>query len=316
MNLSQICEKLKLEESVAIFCHIRPDGDTIGSAVALKLGLEKLGIFSVVFCHDQISKRFFFLPQVKQIKNVFEGEFSACVAIDCADVSRLGDFGLLFSKHKNTYSIDHHISNLGYAKYNYNVDKASNSENVLDVLETLGVEIDKEIASCLALGIVTDTGNFKHSNVNENTLYYASKMVKAGANMNEIVYNTFTKQSKARAKLFGTVMSKIRYFINDKVAIATIFKKDLLESGAEKDETEGFIDFIMGIDCVEVGACVMQIDENKFKISLRSKKANVNAVASAFGGGGHILASGCQINSEYEDVIDRLVFAISREIEE
>lgn len=316
MNLNQICEKLKLEKSVAIFCHIRPDGDTIGSAVALKLGLEKLGIFSKVFCSDEIPTRFFFLPQLKCIENTLSEEFSAYLSIDCADITRLGYFALEFEKTKNTYIIDHHVSNNGYAKFNYICERSSNCENVMDVLECLGVKLTKEIASCLALGIVTDTGNFKHKNVNYETLLYASKAVKAGADVNEIVFNTFTRQSKQRAKLFGKVMSKIRYFLDDRVAVASVFLSDLQESGAKSDETEGFIDFVMGIDCVEVGVCIMQTAERKFKISLRSKKADVNEVALRFGGGGHILASGCQINSEYEDVVDRIVFAISRVLED
>ncbi len=312
MNLTQFCEKLKLEKSVAIFCHIRPDGDTIGSAVALKLGLDKLGINAQVFCSDEIPTRFFFLPQLKSVKKEFSGDFTAFLSIDCADITRLGDFAFSFEKAKNTYILDHHISNRGYAKYNYICDKSSNCENVLDVLENLSVELDGEIASCLALGIVTDTGNFKHKNVNENTFVSASKVVKAGADINQIVYNTFTKQSKNRAKLFGKVMSKIRYFYSDRVAVASVFLSDLMETGAKSDETEGFIDFIMGIDCVQVGVCVMQIAENKFKISLRSKGPNVNEVAEKFGGGGHMLASGCQINSEYEEVVDKIVFQISR----
>ena len=316
MNLIQFCDKLKLEKSVAIFCHIRPDGDTIGSAVALKLGLEKIGINSQVFCSDEIPTRFFFLPQLKCVNKIFNGIFTAFLSIDCADITRLGEFAYDFEKEKNTYIIDHHISNRGYARYNYICDKSSNCENVMEILEILGVKLDTEIASCLALGIITDTGNFKHKNVTENTFISVSKAVKAGADINQIVYNTFTKQSKNRAKLFGQVMSKIRYFYSDRVAVASVFLKDLEETGAKSDETEGFIDFVMGIDCVEVGVCVMQIAEKKFKISLRSKGANVNEVAEKFGGGGHVLASGCQLNSEYEDVVDKIVFQISRVLED
>jgi phosphoesterase RecJ-like protein len=111
-------------------------------------------------------------------------------------------------------------------------------------------------------------------------------------------------------------MSKIRYFYNDRFALATVTKKDLELCDAKADETEGFIDFVMGIIGVEVGACVLEIGENKYKISLRSKDTNVNAVASSFGGGGHILASGCQIQGEYEEVVDKLAFAVSRELKD
>ena len=111
-------------------------------------------------------------------------------------------------------------------------------------------------------------------------------------------------------------MSKIRYFLDDRFAVATIRLSDLTQTNARPEETEGLVDFIMGIETVEVGACIMELENNKFKISFRSKGADVNAVASTFGGGGHILASGCQISGDYEEVVDRITFAVSRYIED
>ncbi len=180
----------------------------------------------------------------------------------------------------------------------------------------MGVTVTSDIANLLAMGIVTDTGNFKHNNVTEKTFSVASALKARGADFNSIVYNTFTKQTKARAKLFGSVMSKIRYFLEDKFALITITQNTLEEAGASSDETEGFIDFVMGIDTVEVGAAVMEMGSNKYKVSLRSKTADVNAVASTFGGGGHISASGCQIQGEYEEVVDRLRYEVSKELPE
>ena len=130
------------------------------------------------------------------------------------------------------------------------------------------------------------------------------------------MYNTFKKQSKGRAKLFAKVMSKLRYFLDDSFAVASVFLADLNETGAKSSETEGFIDFIMGIEDVKVGACIMETSQNKYKISFRSKKTDVNAVAGVFGGGGHVLASGCQINGEYEEVVDKITCAVKRFIED
>ena len=126
----------------------------------------------------------------------------------------------------------------------------------------------------------------------------------------------FTKQSKERAKLFGLTMSNIRYFLDDKLAIATVSKKILKESGALLEDTEGFIDFVMGVDTVKVGICISEMDNGKFKCSFRSKGPDVNQIAGTFGGGGHILASGCQIQGEYEDVIDKLRFVVSQYIDD
>ena len=161
---------------------------------------------------------------------------------------------------------------------------------------------------------MTDTGNFKHKNVSSETLLVASKLLEKGADINYIVYKMFTEQSKERAKLFGLVSSKIRYFLDDRFAVMTVSSEMLKDSNARPDETEGFIDFLMGVKSVEVGACVLEMAKNKYKISFRSKGTDVNAVANVFGGGGHVLASGCQIQGEYEEVVDKIRFAVSREL--
>ena len=316
ISLQKLGEKIKAEKSVALFCHVRPDGDCLGSALALKLALKTLGIKAEVFCDDSVPSRFFFLNECKTVKQQLDGEYGALVAIDCADIQRLGSFAETFYSHKNTYSIDHHISNNRYAKENFVRDLASNSENVLEFIEILGVKPNAEIANLLLMGVMTDTGGFRHKNVTASTMNSVAKLVSLGGNTNEIYYHMFSAQSKERAKLFGVVMSKLRYFLDGKFAVATVRLADFESSKAEQSETEGFIDFVMGIRGVEVGACVMEMQQNKFKISFRSKSADVNAVAGYFGGGGHTLASGCQIQGEYEEVIDKITFAVKRELPE
>lgn len=314
ISLSELAAKLKGETKVALICHIRPDGDTLGSALALKLALNSLGIGAEVVCDDPVPSRFFFLNECLTVGKELSGEYSAIAAIDCADITRLGKFSEVFAAHKNTYGIDHHISNNRYAKYSYVVDLASNCENVLKLIDELGVILSEDMANLLVMGIMTDTGNFRHKNVTAETLAAASRLKAVGADINKIYYHMFSAQSKERAKLFGMVMSRIRYFEDGKLAVATVRLKDFSESGARQDETEGFIDFVMGITGVEIGACIMEVTPNKFKISFRSNGADVNAVASAFGGGGHTLASGCQVSGDYEEVVDRVRFAASREI--
>ena len=316
IELSQLSKNIVKEKKVALICHVRPDGDTLGSALALSLALKILGIQADVVCDDVVPSRFLFLNEVKNVKRTLDGEYSAMMAIDCADVNRLGDFAQEFLNHQNTYSIDHHVSNTRFAKINYVFDNASNCENVLDLIKELKVEITEEIANLIAMGIMTDTGSFKHKNVTPKTFYCAGEMLENGANINDIYYRMFSKQSANRAKLFGVVMSKLRYFLDNRFAVGTIRQTDLELTGAKADETEGFIDFIMGVDTVEVGACVMEMGKDKYKVSFRSKGPDVNEVAKSFGGGGHVLASGCQIYGEYEDVIDKIRFAVSRELPE
>ena len=319
ISITELAEKLLKEKRVALFCHAHPDGDTIGSACALKLALISKGAEAGVFCTDPIPKKYTFLEEPRNISQDHAGDFSdytALIAIDNADISRLGDFAERFSVHRNTYSIDHHVSNVGYADINYVVCKASNAENIFALTTEMHADITSEIANLLALGLMTDTGGFRHKNVTAETFYTAGKLVEAGADVNNIYFHSFVKQSKERADLFGRTMSGIRYFHGGRLAIAGITLKDLAATGAKQEETEGFIDFIMGVDGVEVGACIMETDSGKYKVSLRSKGADVNAVAAIFGGGGHKLASGCKITGEYEEAVDKIVFAVSRYLDD
>lgn len=318
MSIEEIAYWLFKEKSVAIFCHIRPDGDTVGSAVALHYMLRDNGIVADIYSSDDIPLKFNFLKGIEDIKNKFDTstEYSAYVAVDCAEVSRLGDFATIFADKKNTYVIDHHISNRGYAKRNCVIDRAANAENIYALATCKNMKIDKKIANALAMGIVTDTGNFRHKNVTPDTLRIAANLVEYGADLNEIYFNCFTAQSRERAKLFGATMEKIRYFADGRIAVISIMQEALKKSGAKIEDTEGFIDFIMGIKGVEIGISVLEIDKEVFKISLRSICADVNAVAQNFGGGGHVLSSGCQICGEYEEVVDRITVTATKYIPE
>lgn len=319
ITLKELSEKLLRESRVALFCHVRPDGDAIGSACALKLALISKGVMADVFSSDAVPQKFLFLEETKNVlRTSLAGfsEYSALIAIDNAELTRLGDFAADFSAHKNTYSIDHHISNTRYAKVNYVREKASNAENVFALIKEMNAEITPAIADFLATGIMTDTGGFRHKNVTPQTFADAGELVSFGADMNAIYFNAFVRQTSKRAKLFGTVMSHLRYFHDNRCAIASVHFADFENTGALQEETEGFIDFVMSIDGVEIGACVMETEPNKFKISLRSKNADVNAVAGIFGGGGHKLASGCKINGEYEEVVDKLSVAIGKYLDD
>ena len=240
ISLTELSAKIKGEKSVALFCHIRPDGDALGAALAFKLALQYLGIKAEVFCEDTVPPRFLFLSETATVKNSLDGEYGAFIAIDCADITRLGVFGEKFLAHKNTYTIDHHISNTRFAKINFVRETSSNCENILDLLDEMQVPINVQIANFLAMGIMTDTGNFRHKNVTPKTLYSAGRLVENGADLNTIYYHMFQAQTKQRAKLFGRVMDKIRYFFDGRFAVATVRLEDFSACGAAQNETEGF----------------------------------------------------------------------------
>jgi len=316
MTIADLCKELKNFKKVLIFSHTRPDGDTIGSAMGLKLTLESVNIEADIVCDNQIPEKFgFIIP-----KNSFSTEinsnkqYEAYIAVDSSDENRLGVFGEQFKKVKTTFNIDHHISNTRYAKYNYVEERAATAEIILEIALCFSQnnKISKAVANCLLLGICTDTGNFAHQNVTEQTLISASKLVACGGELHKISYQMFKNQKKQRAELFAKTISKIRYFKDGKIAIISVFMDTIKETEASADMTEGFIDFPLSVEGVEVAISVLEVEDKHFKISYRSKgKVNVNEIAGTFGGGGHILASGSMLNGYYEDVIDKLVYTVS-----
>lgn len=319
-TLEKIAKVLKEAKSVVIVTHMRPDGDAFGSALSLSCALSALHIPNQVCVETEIPSNLRFINGIDQVKKYPSGEYDTIIAVDCADMQRLGLLTDTFlcapRKNVRTINVDHHISNTRYASMNYVHDCASNCINIAELISALGVTLDKTIASYLLIGLLTDSGNFSHDDVTEETLLLASKLVKAGADIRYYNYMLFKRQPKARAKLFARVMSGIRYFFDDRMALIVITKSDMEACEADNGMTEGFVDFPLNVDTVEVACSLMEVKPRQYKVSLRSKEyADVNRVAGIFGGGGHVRASGCMLFGELEEVVDKLQYAVSQYLE-
>lgn len=334
MNVNSTLEKiasiLRCAESVVIFTHMRPDGDAIGSAFALSRALERLGIgHQVCDESDFPSNLDFFEGKEKMLKKpTLDAEVYVCV--DCSDEQRLGALSEEFrrvAQKKTTINVDHHISNTYYAKYNYVRECSANCMNMATLIEKIfetdgkspsesspkDLPFDRRTAECLMLGILTDSGNFSHDDVSEETFLTSAKLVKAGADVKMLNYLLFKKQPKARAAMYAYTMSRMRYALDDRFALIEISLETMKKFGADNGMTEGFVDFPLTVDSVEVSASVMEVKKGQYKISLRSKNyADVNKIAGTYGGGGHVRAAGCMLFGEPEEVIDRLTYTVSQ----
>jgi len=309
----EITEKLKSANLVAIFCHVRPDGDALGSGLALCLALKNAGKTAYMCCEDLPPEKFSFLEAMAEVRNELPNvNFDTLISVDCADVTRMGIFANRFKKFKGvTVNIDHHISNDGYAKYNLVYDCPATCEIMTGILKDCGFGITEEISNLLMLGLITDSGNFTHTDVTPKTFETAAYLRGNNADVNKINYQMFSRQPKERALLYGRVMNKIRFALDDKLTFIVITLDDLEATGADKSLTEGFVDFPLTIDGVEVSVSLLEFKKEQYKASLRSKgNVNVNAVATTFGGGGHVLASGCMLFGTLEHVIDKLTYAV------
>ena len=317
-SIAEIAERIKRAKKIAIFTHMRPDGDALGSSLALKAALDFLNIENGIFDESPLPSNLSFMDGLEKIEKTLTGDgWDLYIALDSADCSRLGalsdTFAIAPKKNIDTVNIDHHISNPSYAKYNYVRQCSANCMNVAALIENLGVPYTKEIATPLLTGLLTDSGNFSHDDVTEECFLLAAKLVSAGADVRTLNYNLFKKQPKARAALHGEVMSKIRYFHDDKFAVITIPLSLMEKHGADNGMTEGFVDFPLNVDTVEVAASIMEVKKGNYKISLRSKSyADVNQIAGRYGGGGHVRAAGCMLFGEIEEIIDKLSYTVSQ----
>lgn len=314
MTMKELACDLGEISSAAIFCHVRPDGDTIGGATALCEAFKRMGVKSTVFCASPVPEKFFFLPDTMKIEFAMpEDRFDVHIAIDCSTELMLGYLQKDFFRCHRTYNIDHHLSNSKYARTNIVLEAGACCETVFRLLRAFGVKLDKQISELLLLGIITDTGCFTQSNVYPYTLGVAGDLVTAGADLHKLAFKMYKEQPRERAALYAAAVSSLKFYHDGKLAIISTREKDFAATGATPDMTEGFIDFPMTITGVEVGVSIMEAGDKKFKISFRSSgNVNVHEVASVFGGGGHELASGCMINGYYEDVVDKLVYTVGQ----
>ena len=320
-GLQQIAERIKCAKDVLIMTHMRPDGDAFGSALSLSCALTNLGISNQVCDESDIPSNLSFLEDVKSVVKKPRQGYDLVVTVDCSEVQRLGqlqeEFCLAKRNKIDTVNIDHHISNTRFAKYNYVRECSANCMNMAKLIQYMGAPFDKKTAEYLFVGLLTDSGNFAHDDVTEETFSLAAKLTEAGVNTHYFVYNLFKKQAKARAKLHARVMSGMRFYHEDRFAVIVITKQMMEEFGADRGMTEGFVDFPLNVDTVEIAASVMEEKRGQYKISLRSKMyADVNKVANVYGGGGHIRAAGCMLFGDLEEVLDKLSYTVSQYLED
>ncbi len=311
MTITEIAQKLNKLESALIFCHARPDGDTLSSAFGLYYAFKSQNKKVDIVCQDKIAAKFAKVFPFEPLREPPQKcSYDGFIAVDCATEELMGKPYSFFARQKRTFSIDHHKSNTRFAKENYITTLPACSLYVFNIIEQMGVKVDKNLANILLVGVLTDTGNFTHSDVDGESLAIASKILYCGADIGSIYDKIFRSRSKEKAALYAKVMSSIKYYYDDRLAIITLKREDLDYYGLELSDTDDFIDFPMTIESVDVAVSVFCQRENLFRISFRGKTVDVSEIASVFGGGGHTKASGAVLSGYYEDAIDKLVFTI------
>ncbi|MEJ2690070.1 MAG: bifunctional oligoribonuclease/PAP phosphatase NrnA [Deltaproteobacteria bacterium] len=312
-SLEQIAATLKPARAVLIVTHVYPDGDALGSQLALGAILEGLGKKVVLFGEEKVSHLYDFLPGSDRIATTladFEA-FDCIVALDCGDALRLGrEMNRLLQIHPFVV-IDHHIGHKDFGDLRWvDPQRGSTGEMVFDLAEAMGSEISYAAAFCLYAAIVSDTGSFKYSSTSARTLRIASELIGRGVEPAKVAGRLYDNYTVSRLELLKNVLDTLQLDGDGRVATIHVTRGMFEKTGAVEEETENFINYPRSLKTVQIAAFLKETRDGRISVSLRSKGKlhDVAAIARQFGGGGHRNAAGFKLTGvTLEEVRQRLL---------
>ena len=315
MTLDKILGEIKKAKTIVILVHEGPDGDAIGSALAISFAIQNLGKKADVIIPEH-SKTFDFMPGIETLKQVSDiKKYDLAIALDCADSKILEGYSDYFEKAKMRIVIDHHGSNTMYGDINF-VDPVAPAccQILIGMFKYLEIELTKDMATCIMTGIVTDTGGFCH-NATSETFEFAADILRLGVNVSEIFRRTLHTRNKASFELNKRAMDRMEFLENGKIAFTYITKKDEEEVGAVQGDHEGIVEVGKSVENVEVSIFLHEKDDKGFKISLRSLEyVNVAEIAIMLGGGGHTKAAGAYSKGTVEEIKNKIVNEVKKQL--
>lgn len=306
--LSQVVELIETKHRFMITAHVRPDGDSLGSSLGLYWILRALEKDPVVIMRDRVPHAYRTLPGadevivMPEITEMFDGAF----VIECSDIDRPGLVGL---EKQNVVNIDHHSTTALFGNINW-IDSTASAvgEMIYNLCKALGVTPTKEIATCTYTALLTDTGSFQFSNTTERTFKIASELVRRGVEPSSVSQALFYSYPFSKIKLLGLALSTLERDETGQIAWIRVTRDAMDEACANEEDADGIVNYALSIGDVKAVAFFKEVEENGWRISLRSKnKINVARVAEQYGGGGHKNAAGCSAEGDFDSVLARVV---------
>lgn len=313
----RLTEELEGIRTVAIAGHVRPDGDCVGSCLAVCNYIrEQFPEISVQVYLEPFADSFRFLNYADEIRPASGEEETTdlFLALDCGDKERLGAAAACMEKAKKTICIDHHISNQGFADVDYIVpDASSTCELVYTVLDE--DKISKSVAEALYLGIIHDTGVFQYACTSERTMQIAGKLMSRGIDFSRIVEDTFYKKTYVQNQILGRAILESILLLDGKCIVSRILKKDMEFYGVTSKDLEGIVSQLRVTEGVEVAIFLYESNNQEYRASMRSKRlVDVSRIAAYFGGGGHVRAAGCTMHGSFYDVVNNLTLHVEQQL--
>jgi phosphoesterase RecJ-like protein len=316
-TIAQIADAIRARRRFVVVSHARPDGDAIGSQVAMTLALRALGKDVRMVAHDPAPQQMQHFPAVADIQLVeqLDDPGDAVIFMECGDVGRPGVRGL---DKGFVINIDHHPGNTMYGAMNcIDLTAAACGEMVFDLIAALGVPLTVEMATHLYLTILTDTGGFHYSHISPRTFEICRRCVEAGLDPTSVSRAIYDNNNLGRVRIWGAVLDAMRLSADGRVATLSMDRALAARCGATYDDTEGLINFPLTVKEIAAVVFFKESGPGDWRISMRSKgDVNVNAIAREYGGGGHTNASGCGATGELAQLVpifeQKLVDAVIR----
>jgi phosphoesterase RecJ-like protein len=314
--LSQVVELIENKNNFAITTHVRPDGDGVGSSLGLCWLLRSLGKTAEVLVRDGVPVSYRDLPGADEIREVSEidRDYDAIFVIECSDIDRPCIKGL---EKQFTVNIDHHATSEHFGTINW-IDATASAvgEMIYNLCKAIGGRVTKEIAECVYMALVTDTGSFHFPNTTDRTLKVASELIKVGvkpAQISEAVYNSYPW---SRIELMRQVLNTVRRDQTGRVAWMRQTLEMRVDSGMTDGDNNGFVNIPLAAKEVVASVYMREVEPNFYRVSLRSKgNVNVARVAEKFGGGGHKNAAGCRVEGDWDECEREIVTALIKAVE-
>lgn len=312
-----VAQAIREARTVAVCCHVNPDGDAIGSSLAMVHGLEKMGKTADAYCQDKVPDNLMFLPGAENVLKAEQAEgkqYDLLLCVDTATEDRMGTCARLKKQCTVSAQVDHHGTNPGYTDFNdIDGNASSNSLLVRELLKTLGVEIDKEIAMCLYAGISTDTGNFAFGSTEPEAFSVMSELMETGMPLDRMNRILFRERAKAQVLLMGRAINSMQFLKDGRLAVMTLTLKDFEECGALPEHADTLVN--VGLDTVGTKLALLAREnaDGKIKFSLRAvPPMTVDQIAVSFNGGGHGQAAGITMEGiSLQDAVAKVVSAMS-----
>ncbi len=320
-DLRAVLDVLHAGKSILVTSHTSPDGDAVGSLLAMAHFLRALGKDSVTCAlADPVPKTYLWLPGVQDIAapELLHAHFDVAVIIDAHQRSRIGSVSKLIAEDTTLLALDHHLAESIDAPIHYvNPSYSAACEIVVDLFDLAGLPISREAADCAYIALITDTGSFRYSNTNPRAHRTAARLIEAGIDVADISARTFDTMARPRFDLLSRVLQRTKVSANGLFAAAQVTMSDMQETGAKGEDVDGLINYLRNIEGVQLAALFREAEPGITKVSFRARPpVNCAEILREFGGGGHAAAAGATLSCPMNEAVATILSALPEHIKD